>query len=111
MTTRQIQKALPFWKGLLRLEDWVVQVDNAPAQVMVCTDGTDAWGLTTWSAEDMRAQVHLRRGAGEEVLVHELLHLVYEGDQDGPRDYDILFERALNRTAGALVQLRGRVRG
>lgn len=100
MTKREIGRALPFWQNILRLEDWRVEVLITRASEM-----GDAEGLNYIHPEEMLSQIHLRRGASEETLVHELLHLVFDGD--GPlREYDVLHERGINRVAGALVRLR-----
>lgn len=100
MTRKAIAKALPFWQKVLRLEDWRVDVEIAKASVM-----DDAEGLNYIHPEELYSQIQLRRGATEETLVHELLHLVFDGD--GPlREYDVLHERGINRVAEALVNLR-----
>lgn len=104
MTHAEIKKALPFWKTALRLEDWDIIVKTVPT-AKLRIDGEDHEGLNWIHPEDMFSEIHLRRGATEETLVHELLHLVHDGD--GPlKPYDVLHERALNRVAAAMMFLK-----
>lgn len=104
MTRREISRALPFWQQVLRLEDWRITVRTAKASEMVHEDCGESEGLNYIHPEGMESEILLRRGATEETLVHELLHLVMDGD--GPlRAYDVLHERGLNRIAGALMAL------
>lgn len=104
MTSREIARALPFWKMVLRLEDWNIIAITKPAKEMF-HGGTDNEGLNFINPEEMHSEIWLRWGAAEETLVHELLHLVFDGDR-AMRKYDVLHERALNRTAAALLFLR-----
>lgn len=104
MTRREIEKALPFWKGLLRLEDWRISVDQSRKKYLV-EDGVDCLGYNHYSSEEMESIIGLARGANEATLVHELLHLVLDGDRPGQPPYDVLHERAINRCAEALVTL------
>jgi hypothetical protein len=104
MTRKEISKALPFWKMVLRLEDWNVIVKTVSAKEMM-HDGSDNEGLNFIHPEEMYSEILLRWGTKEETLVHELLHLVHDGDKElGP--YDILHERALNRVAAAMMFLK-----
>lgn len=104
MTRRQIEAAVPFWRSVLRLEDWTIEARTGKASEMVL-DGGDNDGLNYFSPEEMKSQILLRRGANEEVFIHEMLHLVFDGDHPQKR-YNVLHERALNRTAAALMRLK-----
>lgn len=104
MTQREILRALPFWQRALRLEDWRIEARTAPAREM-SHNGDECEGLCFIHQEEMFAEILLRRGATEETLVHEMLHVVFEGDS-GLRAYDALYERGLNRVAQALIGLR-----
>lgn len=67
-------------------------------------------GCNVFSVEELDSLVLLCKGSPniEETLVHELLHLVFDGhkDVDMVNNYDALHERALNRTAKALMAVR-----
>lgn len=99
MTKREIDQVLPFWQKILRLEDWRITARTAPAAEM-----GDCDGLNFLHPEEMLSEILLRRGASEETLVHEMLHVVFEGDT-GLKTYDALYERGINRAAAALVML------
>lgn len=105
MTRREIEKALPFWKSLLRLEDWRIDARTVTAAELR-VDGIDHDGYTIFHPEEMYANITLRRGETEETLVHELLHLVFDGDMGRiNRPYSVPYERAINRCAEALTRL------
>ena len=106
MKRADIEKALVFWKTLLRLEDWRVDVFTGQPPHKMKLDKENLDGLNLFSPEELYSQIYLRRGATEEILVHELLHLVFDGDK-ADHIYDVLHERALNRTAEAFVKLKG----
>lgn len=103
MTRRAIEKALPYWKSLLKLGDWTITVRQGSKAEM---DGGEAVGLNFIHPEEMLSLILLRRGATEEDLVHEILHLVTDGDRAQDGTYDVLHERAINRVAGALIELK-----
>lgn len=104
MTKRDIARALPFWQRVLRLGDWDITVRTVPSRDLIYLDGDPCDGLTHWNTENMEADIKLRRGVGEEVLVHELLHVALDGE-GGQKEYNALYERGINRIAGGLMAL------
>jgi hypothetical protein len=105
MTRKEISKSLKLWKTVLRLEDWNIIARTVPAKQMQ-HEGTDNEGLNFIHPEEMYSEILLRWGATEETLVHELLHLVMDGDSE-LKPYDVLHERGINRIAAALMFLKG----
>jgi hypothetical protein len=109
MTRKEISKALPFWKSVLKLEDWTIDVVTGKKEELIQDDGDgpeEHEALNHITPEHMESHIVMCWGAKEETLVHELLHLVHDGDKPlGP--YDVLHERALNRVADALMFLKG----
>lgn len=103
MRLAEIRRVLPFWKSTLKLEDWTISVRHGTAAEMV-----DTVGLNFIHPEEMKSEILLRRGESEETLIHELLHIVFDGDKPQDGKYDVLHERAINRTAGALLAMKGR---
>lgn len=101
MTTRQLRRLLPIWTSLLNINDWTIQVRWGTDEEM-----EGVVGLNFFSPEELQSEILLARGEGEETLIHELLHLVFDGDRKLDGRYDQLHERALNRTAKALLNLR-----
>ena len=104
MTLKQIDKAVEFWKPLLKLEAWTIVVSVLPKSKMV-HDGEETEGHIVMHLEERFANIELRRGASESTLVHELLHIVHDGDT-GIGEYNILHERALNTVAEAMMFLK-----
>lgn len=108
MTRRGIDTALPYWQALLGLNEWHITVRTVPQREMAdANTGTEGPydGLNTINPEHMESTILLARGANEETLVHELLHLVLDGDQEQRGVYEVLHERAINRLARALIRL------
>lgn len=102
MTIRQIRRLLPFWQDVLNLREWKITIRYGTAEEM-----SDNVGLNYISVEELESLILLSRHQEdvEETLVHELLHLVYDGHKPQDWRYDAMHERALNRTAKALVTL------
>lgn len=106
MTRKEIEKALPFWMNVLNIENWEVTVRTGRTSELVY-DGDPCDGLTYIHPEYSSAEIILKRGSKEDTLIHELLHIVFDGDKQlGP--YDLLHERALNKTSQALLFLKTR---
>lgn len=100
MTLLDLQEHLAYWQERLNLREWTITArwDRCKEQ-----------GWCVWSSEELTAEVGIARHgrAKEETLIHELLHLVFEGH--GPihaRTYNHHLERAINRTASALMKER-----
>lgn len=105
MTRKEINRALPFWQSVLRLEDWTIDVRTV-AKAKLVRDGDPLEGYTVMHLEELFAEIEMVRGATEDTLVHELLHIVHEGDNPEPIPYNTLYERALNRVAEAMMRLK-----
>jgi len=106
MNIRQIRKLLAFWVQVLNLSEWKITARWGTKSEM---DGDDAVGLNFYSVEELVSTILLDRSQPadeyEHTLVHELLHLVFDGHKPPGGKYDPLHERALNKTATALIKL------
>lgn len=105
MTLLQMRKCVPFWLEILNLREWTIKLRWATK-----AEGKECQGLNYFSVEELKSTVVIDRKVKpadrEETLVHELLHLVFDGHEVVDTDkYDPLHERALNRTASALMKL------
>lgn len=109
MTVSQLRNLLPYWQEQLNLNNWTITVQRGTRSQLRKKDENGEWfecdGYNHWSTEQELSQILLARGQGEETLVHELLHLVFD-DHLPFMDYDPFHERGLNRVAKALVTLR-----
>lgn len=96
---------MPFWQEVLNLLEWKITIRWATAK-----ESVECVGLNYFSVEEQKSAVAIARNCPknmqEETLVHELLHLVFDGHTPtDPDKYDPLHERALNKTAAALIRL------
>jgi hypothetical protein len=101
VTLKELRLLLPYWQRELNLGNWKITVQRGNASTL-----KDNVGRNVFSTEEETSDIYMARGQGEETLVHELLHLVYDDHKPADVVYDPLHERALNRTARALVNLR-----
>jgi len=99
MTISQLRARTDYWRNRLNLKEWQITVEWGGKKEM-----TDCVGCCIWSAEELCAIVKIKRGEKEQepTLVHELLHLVFQGHSNYDGNYDVHLERALNKTAAAL---------
>lgn len=105
MTLRELRKCAARWQEALNLREWKIRVDWGTGDES--PESGPVVGCCQWNAEELQAKIHITRGSvsQEETLVHEMLHIVYQGHLEAvPEEYDVHLERALNRTAAALVQ-------
>jgi hypothetical protein len=102
LTIRQLRNLLLEWQSILKLTTWTITLNYGTNKYM----GGNV-GLNVFSPEEEISNIYLRRGEGESTLVHELLHLVFDGHKapEG-QAYSTLHERAINRTAEALVAVK-----
>ena len=115
MTIRQVRRQLlPFWQEALNLREWKIVVKFGTAKEMEDAQGIRCQGLNYISVEELESHIFLDRKVIEQdvesTLVHELLHLVFDGHKNQTMRYDPMQERALNRTAGALMRLAATAR-
>jgi len=105
MTLPQMRNRIPFWQQALKLQDWTITIRWATAK-----ESVECMGLNYFSVEEQESVVAISRKCSpserEETVVHELLHLLFDGHTPvDPDKYDPLHERALNQTAKALMSL------
>ena len=109
LSIKEIRKEAAHWQRELGLGDWTIHVNWAKQKAAPDYDkwemDTDSVASVCWHAEESIAWIYLLRGAGseQETLVHEMLHVRLEGHREAPVPYDLLYERALNAIATALV--------
>jgi hypothetical protein len=109
MTIRQFRGLLPFWQQVLNLKEWKITVRFGSDEEM-SSPGHPCQGLNYFSVEELSSEILLHPETDESTLVHELLHLVFDGHKHKLGKYDPLHERALNRTAAALMELAELIR-
>jgi len=95
MTIRQLRSRTVYWQQKLNIPEWTITVKLGGLT------HKDHVGECIWCAEELTATICLKRGQGEETLIHELLHLVLDGHIPY-YGYDLVRERAINRIAKAL---------
>ena len=114
---RKLQRLCDEWQKRLRLEDWKVTVNLAPSEV-----ASGVWGSIIPSTQQKRACLTVRDMRlnpapqladqdPEVTVVHELLHLQYDGfehliKKDANKAEHTLMEQSINLIAEALVALR-----
>lgn len=87
MDLKYLEKASKYWQGIIGLRDWVVVVKQVRLGDM---DGMNIAGDVLIHAEQRRALIRivdpeelgeelLPRLCGEQVLLHELLHIHFDG--------------------------------
>jgi hypothetical protein len=88
------------WQKVLGVAHWKIHVRWAKPGDRV----DDCYGCCEWFTEEANAAVILNRSrADEETIVHELLHVAFEGHLSDSKPYDPLYEQAINRLAKVLV--------
>jgi hypothetical protein len=99
VTLAHLRARADYWRNRLNIKEWRIPVKWGTAKKL----GDDE-GKIDFCSEDLSATIYLRRGGSltEETLVHELLHVVIEGDRTEDLKYDVHLERAINRIAAAL---------
>ena len=99
MRLPEIRERAKHWQSRLKLNDWNICVQWGTVKKMKDEDGK-----VEFCSEDLSATVyiHPKCTKREETLVHELLHIVIEGDKTEDLKYDVHMERAINRIAAAL---------
>lgn len=107
MTTKQLREAITYWQTVLNLGDWNIRVRIGKKIELTDPDGNECLGMNFIYPEELQSEIILKRGESEETLVHEMLHIVFDGDVQQDGLYDVLHERAINRTAKALLKVRG----
>lgn len=109
MTLANLRRLTKLWQKRLKLQDWKIV-----ARFTSSIASENAAGMADWHPDNRTAQVdilppHLITDDIEETLVHELLHVLYEGHTWYTEDLrSVHQERAHNQTAAALVHAYSR---
>lgn len=100
MTIREARGFAEVWKNKLGLSNIKLEVRRPKPNEM---EGKDHVAEAYWKPEFQHARILLRKDANIHDIVHELLHCRLEGHQPTPREYDPLYERAINALVDALI--------
>lgn len=105
MTLSRLRERCDYWKDLLNLREWTIEVRWGSTK-----ETPRLHGYCWWHSEEFQAVVAVWKGSREKeaVLVHELLHIVIEGHQELTREYDVNIERAINRITYAMLAAENR---
>lgn len=106
----QAEEYVEEWLPLLHLQDWQTEVSVKPFDIDCCAN-------VRYSMEYQSADIEIRNPDMhppgtfadpdlEYTVVHELLHLLYCMTPKGDETQNMLHERAIDRTAMLLVDLR-----
>jgi hypothetical protein len=105
MTTRKLTAMGKRFMRLLEMDEWIARAEFKVTRLKgLC-------GESAWHPEERKCWIAISPAPDEEMaetLVHELLHVLYEGHlppvgMDGDA-YDASYELGLNRTARALYK-------
>lgn len=105
-TLKELQDLVDLWIDRLGMGEWKgrVVVFFKSASFVEGRVGSPALAATEWSAEDCTAKIYMTRGQSDGVLLHELLHIFWQGHTTYVK-YDEMVERSLNRMSAALLAL------
>lgn len=97
MTLKDLQLRCAFWQGRLNLPEWKISVQWGASPA--------THGQCHWKPEEFVATIWLNKYSRgkENILIHELLHIVLQGHGECDGVVDIELERAINRIAEALT--------
>lgn len=116
----EMKQYLKIWQHILGLDFWYI--DCRLVEELV-SDGEECWGLNTHNHVDRSALITIRqykedrdgnsikKYCAEQILVHELLHCVYNWLQKDDKDYavayyDVMEHQQLDLMAEALILAR-----
>lgn len=105
MTLDKLGKQAEFWCMLLGVDqNWDVEIAlGDTANLAGCAGKNDI------SAEYQRSRILIAPGEPEETLVHEILHIIFDGHRViTDSTYDPVYELGLNKVARALVELKSK---
>ena len=103
MTIAEARQIAKKWQEILGLSHWKIDVRWAKKSDKM----DDYHGLIWWYTEEARAEIALNRKlADEETILHEEVHLAFEGHLPQPKDYDRLYEQSINRLVKVLISVR-----
>lgn len=100
MRIKEVRSRLNHWQRRLNITHWKIDVKWIPK------GESDDMGDSWWHFEEASAGIRLAKGAREDTLLHELLHIVI----DGHTNCDLYVpepnhERAINDIARALIEV------
>jgi hypothetical protein len=113
---KQLNEDLDYWKKILRLQDWEINI-NIEREKNMLLEGTE--GTCSWDISNKRAQIQILDSIDydedfiwkqdmEETLVHELLHLHYgtfENFERGTQE-NTMMEQSIVIISKALINLK-----
>lgn len=116
-TASQVEEARRYvrmWKPLLALRDWTIRVRG----VVAIESAPDSPAQITYYVTLRRAEIQVATEPAplpgldlEMVIVHELLHLVFDSPQEVSQAEADRMEQGINTLAATLVRLRRRTGG
>lgn len=97
MSLKELQLRAAYWQGRLNLREWKISVQWGASR--------STHGECTWKAEELVATVWVNKYSPgkENILIHELLHIVLQGHRECEGRASVELERAINRIAEALT--------
>jgi hypothetical protein len=100
MTLIQARQRCAYWQGRLNLREWKISLQWGKS-----AESRECHGRCWWNCEELTATVELNKYSREKeaTLVHELLHIVWQGHTPVPEVGDVQLERAINRITTALI--------
>jgi hypothetical protein len=105
VTIREARQILAEYRALLDLGEWDIRVRWSRQRELP----DDEWGSMLWNPDTATAIMVINRGARlttaeiRSTVVHELLHVTLQGHRDHTGVREPMFERGLNRIAGAIL--------
>lgn len=104
LSKAQINTLVRRWQKKLGLADWKITVVLASTadEIDGCA-GTILWE-TEYHSATMTLAAELSRADLEETVIHELLHLLFEGHKSATSRYDAMYERGLNTLSAILAK-------
>lgn len=109
MTTRQLTALGRRFMRLLEMDEWIARAEFKSCRTIKDADLGELDGRSFWHPEERKCWIEVAQadpGVMGETLLHEILHLLYEGHMSpmGVDGYDAGYELGLNRTAKALYR-------
>lgn len=97
-----MKRLLNKWQKRLGLQDWRITVELVPRPKLEAGCDANVW----WDSDDQAATIWICDEFTESPdshLVHELIHIVLDGDGECP-EYSVHHERKINKITRALLK-------
>lgn len=112
MTQRTLTRLKNLWQKRLGLEDWKISATFCSEETFKEKIGGDSVGGCFWTADRKIAEIYIRKPSVlhslgddlEDILVHEMLHILLEGHKEEIPPDDVNTERAINQLSAALIR-------